>query len=109
MRTLNFIVDDQTIKCDPKCDFTGLVPGGEGYLKAEFSFSPDWKGYTKVASFRSIMGKEYDPQVLKDGKTCYIPKEALKKRTFKVSIIGKKNGVKKVTNKLEIKQDGGDA
>ena len=40
MRTLKFIVEGQIIKQDPSCDFTNLVPGTEGYLRAEFSFSP---------------------------------------------------------------------
>ena len=27
MKTLRFIVDNQTIRKDPYCDFSGLVPG----------------------------------------------------------------------------------
>ena len=109
MRTLKFIVGEFTIERDPNCDFTGLVPGTERYLKAEFSFSPEWNGYVKVASFHSMMGKEYKPQELKDGKSCIIPAEALRKRAFRVRVVGKKNGVKKITNKIIITQNGGDA
>lgn len=104
MRTLRFIVDGQIIRQDPRCDFTGLVPGSEGYLQAEFNFSKEWLNSPKVAAFYSRLGKEYTPQALKDGRTCLIPKEALEKRIFKVQVMGR-NGL--VTNKLEVDQKGG--
>lgn len=104
MRTLKFIVDGQIIRPDPECDFSGLMPGTEGYLQAEFTFSNEWKSTPKVVAFYSRLGKEYTPQVLKDDGTCMIPLEALKKRIFKVRVIGK-NGL--VTNRLEIDQKGG--
>lgn len=100
MRTLKFIVDGQTIKPDPKCDFSGLIPGSQ----AEFTFSKEWKSTPKVAAFYSRLGKEYPPQVLTDGKTCPIPVEALRKRIFKVQVLGK-NGLE--TNRFEIDQKGG--
>lgn len=107
LRTLKFIVEGQVIKPDPSCDFTGLVPGTKGCLKAEFSFSPDWKGYTKVAAFYSVMGKEYEPKALVNGTECLIPHEALAKRCFKIKIIGKKDGAKMATNKVTVCQNGG--
>ena len=107
MRTLKFIVDGLNIKRDPFCDFSGLVPGTEQYLKAEFSFSSEWNGVVKAATFWSALGKEYDPQVLKDGVSCIIPKEALKKRIFKIRIVGFKDGVKTLTNKVVVTQNGG--
>lgn len=107
MRTLRFIVDKQIIKRDPNCDFNDLIPGTEGYLKAEFSFSSEWKDCVKVAAFWSAMGKEYPPQLLKDGKTCMIPAEALVKKTFKVQVIGKREGFKLTTNKVVVNQNGG--
>lgn len=108
MRTLKFIVDDLNIKQDPNCDFSGLVPGTENYLKAEFAFSSHWNGIVKAATFWSALGKEYEPQVLKDGFSCIIPKEALKKRVFKVKIVGiSKDGVKTTTNKVTVTQNGG--
>lgn len=107
MRTLQFLVDDQIIKQHPQCDFSGLVPGTEEYLQAEFHFSPEWDGCVKVASFYSSLGREYKPQVLKDGKTCMIPTEALKKRIFKVQVIGKKGDLKLTTNKMTVSQNGG--
>lgn len=108
MRTLKFIVDDQIITQDPNCDFSGLVPGTEGYLKAEFSFSPEWNDCVKLASFYSAMGKEYTPKVLMDGKSCIIPTEALAKKTFKVQVIGgTPYNVKLTTNKVNVVQNGG--
>lgn len=107
MRTLKFIVDKQIIRRDPNCDFDDLIPGTEGYLEAEFSFSPDWKDCTKVAAFWSVMGKEYPPQILTDGKTCMIPAEALAKRSFKVQVMGKKSDFKITTNKVVVCQNGG--
>lgn len=108
MKTLTFIVDKQIIEPDPSCEeFEGLVPGTEGYLLAAFNFSRDWNGYSKVAAFYSMLGREYDPQVLIDGKYCLIPLEALRRRAFKVQIIGKKGETKLATNKLTVRQNGG--
>ena len=107
MRTLKFIVDGQLVKQDPDCDFSGLIPGTEGYLKAEFSFSPEWRDCGKVAGFYSIMGKEYPAQVLTDGRSCYIPKEALEHRSFKVQVLGKNPKMKIITNKVLVNQNGG--
>lgn len=107
MRTLKFIVNDQIIKKDPKCDFSNLIPGSEGHLKAEFSFSSEWDGCVKVASFWGSFGKEYPPQVLEKGRMCIIPKEALAKRSFKIQVVGKKDSLKLSTNKVEVLQNGG--
>lgn len=108
MRTLSFIVDGQSLKPDPECDFSGIVPGTEKYLKAQFKFSHDWDDCVKVAAFWSRFGKEYPAQVLSDGSSCVIPSEALKSKYFKIRVIGKrKDGFRIKTNKIEICQDGG--
>ena len=107
MRKLKFIVSKQMIMPDPKCDFSGLIPGSEGYLEAEFAFSPEWKNCVKVVAFYSIMGKEYPPQILNDRNTCVIPAEALEKRKFKVQVIGKEGDTKLATNKMTVCQNGG--
>ena len=108
MRTLTFTVTGQYLNTHPDCDFKGLIPGSEGYLKAEFIFSPEWKDLTKAAAFFAIMGKEYTPKLLEDGKSCIIPAEALTKRKFKIRVIGQgKDGHKLITNKLTISQNGG--
>lgn len=107
MRTINFIVEGQIISLDPQIDCADLVPGSEGYLRASFTFSPEWDGCEKVAGFYSLLGKEYAPQVLNDGKTCLIPSDALKKRIFKVQLLGKKQNLKLTTNKVVVRQNGG--
>lgn len=107
MRTLKFIVDDQIIKKDPSCNFDGLVPGTEEYLQAQFSFSPEWKGCVKVAAFYSSIGAEHPLRILEDGATCMIPAEALKKRIFKIQVVGKRDDFKIVTNKVTVDQNGG--
>lgn len=107
MRTLKFVVDGLKIEKDPNCDFDNLVPGTEGYLQAVFSFSSEWQGCNKVAAFFSMTGKEYEPQILEDGKSCIIPAEALKKRRFKIQVLGKKEGFGLVTSKVTVSQNGG--
>lgn len=107
MRKLKFIVDNQIIKPDPKCDFEGLVPGTEKFLRLEFSFSKEWNGCAKVVEFSSLMGKEYPPQVLDDYSTCVVPMEAAMRRSFKIRVLGKNETLKIVTNKIIIEQNGG--
>lgn len=106
MRTLKFIVDGQIIVRDPNCNFDNLVPGSEGYLEAEFKFSKDWTDCVKVVAFWS-KDKECPPQELRADRTCIIPAEALRGRSFKVQVIGKKKDFKILTNKVEVQQDGG--
>lgn len=107
MRTLKFIVRNQIIEQDPRCDFSGLVPGTEDYLKAEFSFSSEWNGCTKVVAFSSMMGEEYEPQLLQDGKSCIIPAEALERRAFKIRVLGKRDSFRITTDKVIVHQNGG--
>lgn len=105
MRTLTFIVEGQTIKADPYCDFSGLKPGTEKYLEAEFIFSKEWDGFKKVASFSSIMGTEFEPQVISNESSCMIPSEALKKEAFNIQVIGKIGDIKLITNKVLVRQN----
>lgn len=107
MRTLKFIVSGQTISLDPKCDFSNLIPGTEGYLQAEFSFSKEWENCVKVAAFFSNLGREYEPQRINNKNTCQITAEALKKSVFKVQVIGQKDGVKICTNRITVHQKRG--
>lgn len=107
MRTLRFIVKGQIMEPDPNCNFDGLVPGTDGYLQAEFSFSHEWDRCVKVAAFYSVLGIEYRPQPLTNGNKCVIPAEALKNRVFKVKVLGRgRNGENLITNKVEVCQRG---
>lgn len=107
MRVLTFIVDGQVLKPDPDCDFTGLFPGREDRIEAEFIFSLEWDSMIKVAAFWSMLGKEYPPQVLDDTDVCVIPQEATSKPVFKVQVIGKSRGNNFRTNTVSIYQRGG--
>lgn len=108
MRTLKFIVDGQILKPDPSSDFSNLIPGSEGYLRAEFKFSSEWSGTSKVAGFYSMMGREYSPQVLSAANTCDIPVEALKREKFQIQVFGLRGADFKITsNKLVVSQNGG--
>jgi hypothetical protein len=95
------------IRQDPECDFSNLIPGTSGYLKADFQFSHEWDQTKRVAGFYSNLGREYPPQELENGRTCVIPSEALKRSVFKVQVIGSKNGLKLQTNKVIVHQNGG--
>ena len=106
MRTLKFIVEGQIIKQDPECDFSNLVPGTSGYLRAEFAFSSEWDDTVKIAAFWKN-GQECPPRILKDGYSCVIPEEALTNRRFKISILGKNKKISLTTNKIEVEQNGG--
>ena len=108
MRTLRFTVNDQIVDKDHNCDFSGLVPGTKGYLEAEFAFSPEWKDTVRIAEFYSSMGRELPCRILRDGYLCDIPEEAVKRRTFKIRVIGmKKSGAILTTNKVVVSQNGG--
>lgn len=108
MRTLKFIVDNQILKPDPNCDFSGLIPGTSGYLQAEFRFSSEWNDCVKVAAFYSNLGTEYEPQPLKNDRKCMIPAEALERRIFTIQVQGLGPNEKKLkTNKCVIYQNGG--
>lgn len=112
MRTLRFIVDNVTIKQDPSCDFTGLFPGKNEEVRAEFVLSSEWNNTIKVAAFWSMLDKEYEPCKLVDN-SCVIPEEALERAAFKIQLIGKRTRVAYDapimihTNKLTIRQTGG--
>lgn len=107
MRTLRFIVDGATIKCDPSCDFSGLFPGKNPHIRAEFTFTPEWNNKAKVVAFWSMLDAEYDPQEIDDALSCIIPSEALSKASFKIQVLGKRGNSRLSTNKLTVRQTGG--
>lgn len=107
MRTLVFNVKKQIIEREPSCDFSGLVAGTKGYLKAKFLFSSDWDNCTKVAGFFSKDDKEFPPCELDKNNTCTIPDEALEHHEFKIKLYGKREGYSITTNMITIKQHGG--
>ena len=106
-RILKFVVKGQIIEKDPKCDFSYLVPGSEGYLTAEFEFSSEWDGCAKAVAFSTGIGKEYTT-LLKDGISCEIPIDVCKRKAFRLRVVGQKvDGYRIGTNKIIVKQNGG--
>lgn len=104
MRVLSFIVNEQQIKKDPRCNFSQISPNTSGYLKAKFTFGKGWSGCKIAASFWCL-GKEYPALVGHDG-TCIIPDQALTWDNFKVSLTRIKEGYKITTNKIIVEQEG---
>ena len=102
MRILKFIVTAQAIIKDPDCDFSGIVAGTQGYLRAEFSFSAEWAG-CRVAAVFSCLGKEYAEPVLNGG--CKIPSEALTWDSFGVRVVGQRAGYRITTNEIKVRQE----
>lgn len=102
MRLLKFNIDAQHITKDPDCDFSGLVAGTSGYLKAHFTFSPEWQNCAMAASFWRG-GKEH-AAILKDGE-CDIPEEALAGSTFRVSVTGLRGDYRITTNRVLVRQE----
>ncbi|MCD8155137.1 MAG: hypothetical protein LUF78_10745 [Clostridiales bacterium] len=100
MRTLEFKVTAQQLECDG--DFTNIVAGTSGYLQAHFTFSDEWNGCTKAASFFNN-GIEH-ARILKNDY-CIIPTESLTRSIFYVQITGKKSSYKIKTNKVKVKQE----
>lgn len=103
MRTLRFIVDGQSIRPDLSCDFSGIVPGTQGYLHAHFTFNKDWDGCRKAAVFTRF-GKEHAAPLAED--MCEIPKEALTSAHFSVSVVGQRENYRITTSKTEVRQNG---
>lgn len=106
MRNLQFVVDNQVITKDPDCDFSNLVIGTSGYVRASFKFSDEWDGFRKVVEFSSGR-KEYSPQILGDNESCIIPGEVLKRPIFNIRVLGKRQDIILRTNTVQVRQRGG--
>lgn len=108
MRTLKFQVNQQHLKKMPGCDFSGIVSGTCGYLRAAFQFSEEWNDCRKVASFYSVEGTEF-AVMLDDNNSCDIHEGALNGAFFEVSVTGAKKTdsqvMKITTDKLKVKQE----
>ena len=103
-RVLEFTVNKQRIVRNRDCDFSHIVAGSVGYLKAKFYFnSNEWKGCKKAASFW-LNGIE-SAALLDRTNTCLIPSEALIGEKFEVSVTGMKDTFKITTNRTKVKQE----
>lgn len=102
MRILRFIVHAQSIRKDPKCDFSGLVSGTKGYLMAEFSVSPEWDGCQMAAVFTKLNVAHARP--VANGR-CEIPPEALTWERFGVRLVGQRGEYRITTNEVTVEQE----
>lgn len=103
MRILEFTVDGQKLRKKSDCDFSGIVAGSVGLLRARFHCSIDWLNCKKAASFW-FNGKEY-AAVLDKKNCCEIPSEALVGDRFEVSLTGVKPDYRITTNKTKVRQE----
>lgn len=104
MRTLEFEVNQQNLNKKRGCDFSRIVAGTSGYLRAKFYFSEEWDGCAKVASFESSSVDKPEAILLDHEDSCYIPDQVLKADRFEVSILGGKKNVRINTNKYSVRQ-----
>ena len=106
MRTLEFVVDGQRLTKDKNCDFSNIVAGSVGYLKAKFNFSHEWDGCKKAASFWIGDNYEHEVAALLDLRNeCVIPSDALQGDSFKVSVTGMKNNYQITSSKTKVNQE----
>ena len=101
MRVLDFIATGQTLARAPACDFTGIVAGSRGYLRARFQFSREWAGCKKVAVFIS-KGQEHPVPL--ELNMCEIPAEALTGRLVHVYVVGQRPGYQIATDETAFSQ-----
>lgn len=106
-RFLEFKVNKQRLLKKEDCDFSFIVAGSAGYLRAKFYFSEEWIGCKKAASFW-IGDAEY-AVLLNSNDECIIPKEVLIGGYFSVSVTGMVENVggnyKITTNKIKVRQE----
>ena len=103
-RVLEFDVTAQRITKKRDCDFSNIIAGTIGYLKAKFFFSlEEWGDCRKAASFW-IDDKEY-AVLLNEDNSCVIPHEVLVSERFFVSVTGLNTNYKITTNKVKVKQE----
>lgn len=105
MRILEFNVTKQRISKKQDCDFTGLVAGSVGYLRAKFYFSEQEWGACKTKIARFWIGDREHAEKLGEDNICTIPPEVLTDRRFKVSVLGVSTDYKIETNKINVRQE----
>lgn len=101
MRNLDFIVIGQALSRDQRCDFSGLVAGSTGYLRARFTFCKEWAGCKKVAIF-TCKGKGYPVPL--EANMCQIPAEALTGSPVQVRVFGRRPGFEVATGVVAFSQ-----
>lgn len=105
MRTLIFAVSGQRIMQDPDSDFSGIFPGSEGYLKAQFLFDREWAGMVKVAEFRRFAPEDPVSVPIRNGE-CMVPAKVTVGKSWYVKVIGKRGDVIIPTENCMVRQEG---
>lgn len=105
MRTLEFEVKQQRLRKQPGCDFSHIVAGSFGYLKAKFYFSSEWDNCKKAASFICEGSDEEHAVLLDENNSCVIPSEALVGNSFDVFVTGVRPGLLIQTARTSVKQE----
>lgn len=91
-----------------------IVEESVKYLRAAFSFSKDWKGYSKAAIFKGVEGEPKEV-ILEEASNLYagdgeffVPHEVIKSPKFYVSLVGYKDDSKITTESIgiEVKVSG---
>lgn len=104
-RILEFDVQKQRLRKHPGCDFTGIVAGSVGYLRAKFHLSPEeWQDCAvKVARF--WLGDKESSAKLDENNSCDIPPDVLTGEKFAASVLGVSPGYQIETNEVKVKQE----
>lgn len=102
-RDLVFIVEDQELSKDPSCDFSRLVPGSSGYLRAVFIFHGFWNTLAKAAVFST---NDIESAMPITNDSCVIPDSVLKEKSFSIRLVGKSSQQMLQTNRLVVNQLG---
>lgn len=103
-RILEFDVNKQRLTKKRTCNFSNIVAGSVGYLKAKFYFSHnEWEGCKKAASF--WMDEQEYAVLLDENDSCDIPPEVLTGYKFSVSVKGSRPYYKISTNKTTVRQE----
>ena len=105
MRILEFDVKKQRLIKKPGCDFSGLVAGSVGYLRAKFYFSENEWGNCSDKIARFFIDKDEHAVRLDESNGCVIPHEVLTGKKFKVSVLGVAPGYKIETNDVTVRQE----
>lgn len=105
MRILEFDVNGQSLIKSKNCNFSGIVPGSDGYLKSHFTFSNDWAGTVKVAEFRTHASSE-PVSVPIINNECMVPADVTGGDRWYVKVIGKRGDVLIPTGNCRVRQEG---
>ena len=112
MRVLHFSVNEQNIK--KSGDFSGIVKGSKGYLKAErfgntYRYTPlvkqeEYTSNSVAAASFFTEGKEYAVPIIRN--RCIVPDDVTDADYFRVQVVGLEKGQIIKTNKVLVRQEG---